>query len=342
MKVLFLKDNKPGHYNQTEGLLLYLKDIFPNLEVEYIDVEIKSKLSRKILRLLLNSFTSFFEKESSLKYIPFFYKKFEVPKNKPDLIISTGGNVSNINAWFAKSYNCKNILNGALRGLKEELFTFITTVIDLGYKNQIILDVAPSLISEQMIENKTQEFILNNNINKNQEYYTLLIGGNGSGYNFDIDFYNDLISFVKKISKKDNIRWLITTSRRTPLEIEEKLFFELKDYSEYFVSYNKKEEKVMLPFLGLATKVFVTEESSSMISEAISSKKEVFTLGTKTANPDNNYQKILEKFENMKFIYRVNDFNLIENYKFSKLENINYVFINEMKSFYNLSSKTYK
>mgnify|MGYP000668023675 CR=1 FL=1 len=35
-------------------------------------------------------------------------------------------------------YDSKNLLNGALRGLKEELFTYVTTVIDLGYKNQII------------------------------------------------------------------------------------------------------------------------------------------------------------------------------------------------------------
>jgi hypothetical protein len=31
-------------------------------------------------------------------------------------------------------YNSKNLLNGALRGLKEGLFTYVTTVIDLGYK----------------------------------------------------------------------------------------------------------------------------------------------------------------------------------------------------------------
>lgn len=306
MRVLFLKDDKPGHYNQTEGLLLYLREIFPNLEVEYIEVEIKSKFSRKILRFLLNNFSSFFKKESRLEYLSFFYKKFELPKKNPDLIISTGGNVSNINAWFSKAYNSKNILNGALRGLKEELFTYVTTVIDLGYKNQIILDVAPSLITKEKLELAANKFLEEKKLSKEFIYYSLLIGGDGAGYKYDDKFYNDLIDFVKNISKEKNIKWLITTSRRTPEKIEEKLKNSLKDFCAYFVDYNNNPQKVMLPFLGLSEKIFVTEESSSMISEAILSEKDVITIGTEKNKADLKYKQILNKFVYLGYIGRCN------------------------------------
>lgn len=304
MKLLIIKDNKPGHYNQTEGLSLYLKEIYNDLEVEYIQIDIKSKLSRKILRFLLNTFPNFFT-ENSLKYLSLFYKKYTIPKNKPDLIISTGGNTSNLNAWFSKVYKCKNILNGALRGLKEELFTNVTTVIDLGYKNQIILDVAPNTITKEKLLEKSDEFLKLNNLNIDQKYYTLLIGGDGAGYKYNNKFYEDLINFVKKISKENKIKWLITTSRRTPLEIENKLKDKLKDYYSYFVAYNKKEEKVLLPFFGLSQAIFVTEESSSMISEAVSTLKSVYTIGMEESNADKNYRTILDKFENNDFITRV-------------------------------------
>ena len=320
MRVLVIKDDKPGHYNQTEGLILYLKDIFENLEIEYIEIEIKSKLKRKILRILLNTFPNLFT-ENSIKYLPFFYKKFDTPKNKPDLIISTGGNTSNLNVWFSKIYKCKNILNGALRGLKEELFTYITTVIDLGYKNQIILDVAPSVVTKEKLRIKSKEFIDLTNLDSNQKYYTLLIGGNGAGYKYDNKFYDNLINFVKKTSKKKRIKWLNTTSRRTPLDIESKLEKELKDYYSYFVAYNKKEEKILLAFLGLCTSVFVTEESSSMISEAISSSKKVYTIGNEYSKSDKNYKNILMKFEVNKQIIRLNNFDLEE--KKIKFNNIN-------------------
>lgn len=312
MNILIIKDDKPGHYNQTEGILLALEDIYPNIVAEYVDIEIKSKISRKLLRTLLNRFPSFFKNKNSLKYIKYFYKNCNLPKNNPDIIISTGGNTANLNAWFAKVYNAKNILNGKLRGLKEELFTNITTVIDLGYKNQIIIDVAPNIITTAKLKIESEKFSQKNNLKEN--YYTLLIGGDGAGYQYDDNFYEELINFLTKTSNTNKIKWLITTSRRTPLKTEEKLRERLKKHSAYFVAYNNKAEKVLLPFLGLSKVVFVTEESSSMISEGISAKKPIYTISPKYAYPDNNYKKILHKFLVEKKIKRIN-FVQLENFK---------------------------
>lgn len=305
MNILVIKDDKPGHYNQTEGLVLILKEIYSNSNIEYIDIEIKNKISRKILRFLLNRFPKLFKDIKSFRYLKYFYKKFSIPKIKPDLIISTGGNTSNLNAWFTLAYNSKNLLNGALRGLKEDLFTYVTTVIDLGYKNQIILDVAPNTITKEKLLEKSIEFSNLHNLDMNQKYYSLLIGGDGAGYKYNDKFYDDLIDFVEKVSKEGNIKWLITTSRRTPLTAENKLEEKLKNYSSYFVSYNKKEEKVLLAFFGLSEAIFVTEESSSMISEAVCTSKSVYTIGVQNSNPDKNYRTILDKFVKHNFITRI-------------------------------------
>ncbi len=335
MNILVIKDDKPGHYNQTEGLVLILKDIYPNSSIEYIDIDIKNKITRKILRFFLNKFPELFKDIKSFRYLKYFYKKFSTPQIKPDLIISTGGNTSNFNAWLSLAHGSKNLLNGALRGLKEELFTYVTTVIDLGYKNQIILDVAPNTITKEKLIEKSTEFSTLHNLDMNQKYYSLLIGGDGAGYRYDDKFYDDLIDFVEKVSKEKNIKWLITTSRRTPLEVENKLEEELKDYSAYFVSYNKKEEKILLPFFGLSEAIFVTEESSSMISEAISSGKNVFTLGNEYSKPDENYKKILNKFESNNQIIRVSNFYLQFNKCKFKNDKINYQFRNFIKDEFN-------
>ena len=65
-----------------------------------------------------------------------------------------------------------------------------------------------------------------------------------------------------------------------------------------------------MAFLGLSEVVFVTEESSSMISEAISARKPIFTIACENANPDSNYQNILEKFTLNQKIKRINIFKL--------------------------------
>lgn len=327
MNVVIIKDNKPGHYNQTEGLLIQLKEIYSDINIEYIHIEIKSKLKRKVLRFMLNKLNSFFYTKDNFKYLSIFFKKYSLPVNNPDLIISTGGNTSNFNAWLAEAYSCKNILNGALRGLNEELFTYITTVIDLGYKNQIILDVAPNLITKDKLIFESNKFLNEKGLNSNKKYYTLLIGGNGSGYSFDDEFYSKLIKSVKEISLKENVSWLITTSRRTSIEAEKKLQAELKGVSDYFVAYNQKEEKVLLPFLGLSEKIFVTEESASMISEAISSSKPVFTIRPKKVNSDKNYRKILQKFEEENLCKSINlDNSIHSNDKEFKVKVIKNIF----------------
>ena len=298
MRVLVIKDNKPGHFNQSEGLVLALKEIYKNFEVEYIEVEIKSSFSREVLRKLLNFFPFFFKSELNKKFIPFFYKKFAYPTEKPDIIISTGGNCSNLNVWFKYLYNAKNILNGNLRGLKCSHFDIVTTVIDLGCKNQIVLDVAPTTIKLCP--------------KKEENLYTLLIGGDGSGYRYDKEFFIKLIDFVKNISKKENIKWLITTSRRTDKKYEELLEKNLKDISEEFVAYHKNPKPVVREFLCKAKKVFVTEESASMISEAIASGKKVYTLKPKQVVYDKKYTPVLEKFEKEKRICRID----LDNIKF--------------------------
>jgi hypothetical protein len=276
--------------------------VYDDIKIEYIDIEIRSKILRKVLTYILNYSKIFERKRDRLRYAKLFFKKISLPKTTPDLIISTGGDSANLNVWFAKAYQAKNIFNGRLRGQKERLYTIVTTVIPLGYKNELILDVAPSIISQKELQSKAKLFAKENGL-KNR-YYALLIGGDGAGYRYDKKFYKKLIDFVKKISKEDDIHWLITTSRRTPLEFEEMIKNGTKECCDYFVEYNKNPQKIMIPFLGTADKIFVTEESSSMISEAISSNKPVITLFSNKTS-DVNYNKILEKFENNKKIKRV-------------------------------------
>ncbi len=297
-----IKDKRAGHYNQTIGIAKSLELVYDDVKIEYMDIEIRNKILRKILTHILNYTKIFTRDKNSLKYVKLFFKKISLPKSTPNLIISTGGDTANLNAWFAKVYGAKNIFNGRLRGQKENLYTIITTVIPLGYKNEIVIDVAPSIISKKKLINKSQLFRQEKGLQK--RYYTLLIGGNGAGYRYDKDFYNKLIEFTKNIAKKDKIRWLITTSRRTPLEFENMIKNETKEYCDYFVDYNKYPQKVMIPFLGIGEKIFVTEDSSSMISEAITSNKPVITLFAKKTD-DKNYNKILDKFEREKKIKRV-------------------------------------
>ena len=75
--------------------------------------------------------------------------------------------------------------------------------------------------------------------------------------------------------------------------------------AECFIAFHKPPHKVDAGFLELSTAVFVTEESASMVSEAVASKKPVITLVPGHHDADKSYRKILQKVSEKKRIQRV-------------------------------------
>ncbi|HEY9190988.1 MAG TPA: ELM1/GtrOC1 family putative glycosyltransferase [Sulfurovum sp.] len=304
-KVLILSDGRPGHFNQSLAVAEAIKGM-DEAEVKYIEIKVK-KMGKYLLRTLLN--TGFGQKLCKkgrfLKFISLFYEGYTWDQ-KPDIIISAGKDTSLLNALLALSYGSKNFFIGHPKKLDHHLFTAILTVLDLGYDNQIILDVAPT----RSYSGDLKEFAKKYDLDPQGEYYTLLIGGDGSGYQFDEEDIEQLIAFVNATA--DKVKWLVTTSRRTPVAYEEKMAKEMK--AECFIAYHQDPQKVVAGFLELSRAVFVTEESASMVSEGVASRKPVVTLAPKIHVADKNYQKILEKFLIQNRIRRV-EISRLEKFK---------------------------
>ena len=294
-RVLILSDGRPGHFNQSLAVADAIREL-EKVEVTYIDIKMK-KLGKYLLRILLNSklIRDFLIGKFSLETVKLFYEGYEFIE-RPDVIISAGKETSILNALLSLMHGSKNIFIGNPKKLDNHLFTMILTVLDLGFDNQIVLDVAPT----RSYNGDLTAFTKTYNLNTNDKYATLLIGGDGSGYHYSEEDIKELIAFVNATS--DEIQWLVTTSRRTPIWYEEKMEKEMK--SACFIAFNKNPQKVVAGFLELSSIVFVTEESASMVSEGVASRKPVVTLAPKNYTLDKNYQKILEKFQTEKRIIK--------------------------------------
>jgi len=323
-KILILSDGKAGHYNQSLAVAEAIKQI-ETVKVILVEVSVQ-KRTKYFLRLLLNSRIGqkWLKENITNKKIAWFYKGYDY-EERPDIIISSGKDTSMLNSLLGLMYNAKTFFIGNPKKLHHSLFTAILTVLDLGFDNQILLDVAPIL----PFKGDVKIFCKEHGLSFDARYCTLLIGGDGSGYCYSEEEYESLIDFVNNTSSE--IHWLVTTSRRTPIKMEEKMHQQMK--AAMFVAYNKKPQKVIGAFLALSDLVFVTEESASMLSEAVVSQKFVISLIPKNVNIDTNYQKILFKFQNLKYIqrlridqlknfkYQKNNFSQNENSFFSKLVN---------------------
>ena len=304
LKVLVLTDAKPGHVTQSQGLLHYLEKHFQIKSTE-LQVKPKIKIANRFFKKLLNSNNIYAE-----RFFRWFYR-FNLPQVlscTPDVIISTGGDTCGANALLAKKYRCKNLFLGSLRGYDPALFSAVLSTTPMsGVDNCIVLDVAPTLIDPQGLADAASRFLNNKKIVSDKPLWAMLIGGDGSGYQFSKEDYHSLARNMLALARKHDIRWLLTTSRRTGLANEQLLQMLLNDNNEiaYAVYFNEKPERVMQAYLGAGQKIFCTEDSTSMVSEAVVAQKPVITLRSETVAINKGHEAVIQRFANQHFIGRL-------------------------------------
>ena len=322
MRVAVLKDNKAGHYNQSLAVSKAIQELYEGIQVDIYNIKVY-KLSKYLLRFMLNNHfgRKLLSKSFSLKFVKFFYK-IDKPLSEADIIVSSGKDTSMLNIWLKLVYEAKSIYIGHPKKLNYKLFDIVFTILDLGFENQIVLNVSPTLPYSGDIEKFCKEY----NLDINDSYYTLLIGGDGSGYQYSEKEYDNLISFVNSHQEK---KWLVTTSRRTPLHIEKKMQKDMK--CAMFVAYNQEPKKVVGAFLKLCDMAFVTQESASMLNEAISFQKPVISLYPKDKKEEDNYKAILNNLSKKEYIY-MQDINELREFRVEdiKLKTLKQNSIDEM------------
>ena len=286
--VWIISDGLPGHYNQSIGLSNAIQSRF-KYEVIVIDAHLKYKGLRSLMRLIANFFPDLMGNNS----FSFFYQHGELPSKKPKFIISAGGNTLFANISLSKSYGINNIYSGTLKHYKSDLIDKIFTVVPLeGVSNNVVLDLPPANIFQ---EKKT----------KDQPYYTLLIGGDGAGYLYTDSDWKQLALAILEIAYRDNISWKITTSRRTGKRVEEHLRSLLdENVINEVVWFSSNPQKVVKRFLEEGRVIFCTEDSLTMVSEAIYAHKPVVTIQPQIMKPERNDALALQKYQSKQFIIR--------------------------------------
>ena len=132
----------------------------------------------------------------------------------------------------------------------------------------------------------------------------LLIGGDTKYFHLDMDKISEVIKQIKSASERWNADILVTTSRRTSLEVEKVIKEEFKDYSRCKVLVIANERN--FPFavggiLGLSHIVITSSESISMISEAASSNKYAVVFNSKGLSK--KHRRFLGFLTENKYIY---------------------------------------
>ncbi len=269
LSILILSDGKAGHLNQS---IAFAK--LKNLKYDILPVN----NNIKPLTYLLDFFKI---------YIDFFSLHVEPKDYKA--IVSTGSSTYYANKYLAKKLDIKSIAIMLPKGFRYSNFDYIiASNHDNPPKLKNIISLPLNLsISEPKgyIKKDTKDAI------------GIIIGGDNSIFEMDKETIQRYLDEI--FEKFPNHLKYITTSRRTPKEIDRLL----KNYKfDYEIIYSKNPNINPIPdFLKVCKKLFITIDSTSMLSEArANSDADIEIIELKSKKEDTKFHTLAKTVQNIK------------------------------------------
>lgn len=276
--IVILTDNRLGHETQSIGIA---KILSKDEDCEVTKVHVRQV--HKIVKQLFKLFYLFVPKAWMLNF-------FIAPQDLQALrqyhnlayIVSAGGDTLLPNALLkqvlgADHSNMKNLIATSLRGMPESAYDVVFT-IDPHKENQapyLFYPIAPN----KMVFTDSN---LDKDKNSQKLKIALLIGADTK--DVSIGSAGDWFKLIKSIKTQYPLSELtLTTSRRTAIQFEGELLSLLKSHpltmNDRYYMYNTGEQIQVINIILDSDFVFISHDSSSMVSEVIMAEKKALLVG---------------------------------------------------------------
>jgi mitochondrial fission protein ELM1 len=294
MRILIVSDGKPGHFNQSLGVVAQL----PEAEFDQFEVKFKSKFRDNLIRLIFTLFGGLRLPKYLLRSLFRFaltdsvcQKALEYENKGYEVVISTGSSVAVINLILSRLNGAKSAVCTRPSPVGIRLFDLAIlpkhqwskhnkhnpkdtkkVVRTLGVPNRI----SPESMAK-LREDVQAEFKLSDKLRLG-----VLVGGDEPHYSISLETAKRLVDSLLKVSDLMNAEIALTTSRRTPTEVEKLIELTLsKQQRCALLAIAGGTIAVSNPvsvILAISDIVIVTEDSFSMVCEAASSGKKVIIV----------------------------------------------------------------
>ncbi|MCX5680319.1 MAG: ELM1/GtrOC1 family putative glycosyltransferase [Candidatus Omnitrophica bacterium] len=315
--VLVLDDGKAGHLNQSMAIAEDIRKARmvdgykpEDIRITVVRVKFKSPWARSLLGVSA-SFASW-RCHGCMKCMKACLDEdtYEtLMKTYSDFVISCGSSLAGVNIFMSKENNAKNIVvmrPGIFMGLNKFKLALIPEHDRPAQKRNVVRTVlAPNLINEEKIRKDGELLSRRVHLGTNGAV-GVFIGGDNPEYAFTDELALSVAQSLTDFCDKSGAGILMTTSRRTPKEVEE-LFKKRSKSSGYFkllvVANEKNPPETVGGVLDLSRVILVSGESISMISEAVSSGKPVVVFRlTKKKPGTTKHERALAAFEKRGYV----------------------------------------
>ena len=268
--VVIVSDNIRGHYHQSLGVAEWIGRLGGAEVGEPVKLpEISSMKKFWGLKVQGSKIP-----RKDAKYSEEWLESFGIHAGdfKPDtLFISAGSNAAPFCLALAKATGNKSavIMTPSVFGTKPFDYAIVPEHDAHDPKDPKILTTlgAPNHIHEELIKKAAGSFFANRTFSR--KVVAVLVGGNDSNYQITAKWAQEVLGDLTRFS---GITILITTSRRTDEYVEQAVEDIFMSYPStgYLLILNKNPKvTAVTSMLGAATHVLVTEDSVSMVSEAV-------------------------------------------------------------------------
>ena len=238
-------------------------------------------------------------------------------------VIISCGRKSVIPSIFLKNNSKKKIYNIHVQDPKVDFKNF----------DFVIVPEHDSVIGSNVIQTKGAiHYLTNSEIDKNSQYLksiikkderkviSLIMGGPTKYYDYSKENINKIFNDLEVITKKENFQLVIIPSMRTPKNIIQAA----KDFfGEKHTVIEDIDKKAYLSALAISEFLFVTCDSSSMISEAALTGKPIYIANISAKKNDKRFKKFRSLFKELNIIKNLGE--PLEKWSYQRLDETNRV-----------------
>lgn len=300
-QILIVSDGLPGHYKKTRAVALMVQKRFP-AEPRWLNVKLRMGLYRRVLGAILKHT----EQAPNPAWLKLFYRFQDELPARPDMIVSSGGKTCFMSAWLARHYGCPSVFIGQVRGVEKRHFTrIVASPLDYEDDGKHIKSVPATEVDPDVVAEAASEYFAHTGLPRRPRW-TLILGGDGAGFTYTKQDWQQLFEAVSALAQRHGVRWLITTSRRTNPTAEE-LFSSpaMREWADDVLVYNRDSRNVYNAYLGAADVIVCTEDSGKMLTESVASGRPVLAVRPPRARHSKHVKALVGRFEAAGYLMRL-------------------------------------
>lgn len=301
--VWIISEGSLGHISQSVGLADALKEGIP-LDVQTIECRLRlNGVARSLVRAWMGNRGRPLPRWALEKLL--HVQPMPPPDARPDLILSSGGKSVIAARSLAAAIGVPYVFLGERKPYRSEWFhtVFTPSAAECG-ANDVQIEMIPTQISRVSVERAAAEW----SGRPAGRLWAMIIGGASVSHWYADADWDALAAGMNQLATAHGIRWLVTTSRRTGADVERRLRAKLApDSLAKAIWWAENPEKKVAACLGSAETVFVTQDSVTMVTEAVASARPVFVLRPDHVefSPDSFLPGYFENLERHRRVRRV-------------------------------------